>query len=146
MRILSMKRRNYPIKRDEFGRSSGQQSFEFFNERYRTSLISIENLCTTLKNKVAEVKSSFKRFWGLHLVRGEATTLVPLNGHIVPPSVYVVAPEWFFNDGPATNISHLLAKEGQSFTKRMNFVPMGKVLYPHVWHMCKVTTFMCKVD
>lgn len=44
MRILWLKRRDYPIKRDEYGRSARRQAFEFFNEGYRPAQISKENL------------------------------------------------------------------------------------------------------
>jgi len=44
MRVLWLKRRDYPIKRDEYGRSLRQQAFELFNEGYRPSQIFKGNL------------------------------------------------------------------------------------------------------
>ncbi len=44
MRILWFKRRDYPIKRDEYGRSARQQAFALFTEGYRPSQISKNNL------------------------------------------------------------------------------------------------------
>ena len=44
MRILWFKRRDYPIKRDEYGRSARQQAFDLFTEGYRPSKIFKENL------------------------------------------------------------------------------------------------------
>ncbi len=44
MRVLWFKHRDYPIKRDEYGRSLRQQAFEFFNEGYRPAQIFKENL------------------------------------------------------------------------------------------------------
>ncbi len=44
MRVLWLKRRDYPIQRDEYGRSLRQQAFEFFNEGYRPAQIFKNNL------------------------------------------------------------------------------------------------------
>ena len=44
MRILWFKRRDYPIKRDEYGRSARQQAFDLFTEGYRPSQIFKEGL------------------------------------------------------------------------------------------------------
>ena len=44
MRVLWFKRRDYPIKRDEYGRSARRQAFDLFTERYRPSQISKEGL------------------------------------------------------------------------------------------------------
>ena len=44
MRVLWFKRRDYPIQRDENGRSLRQQSFEFFNEGYRPAQVFKQNL------------------------------------------------------------------------------------------------------
>jgi len=44
MRVLWLKRRDYPIKRDEYGRSLRQQAFELFTEGYRPAKIYKENL------------------------------------------------------------------------------------------------------
>jgi len=44
MRILWFKRRDYPIKRDEYGRSARQQAFALFTEGYRPSQIFKEGL------------------------------------------------------------------------------------------------------
>jgi len=39
MKILWFKRRDYPIKRDEYGRSLRQQAFDFFTKGYRPAQI-----------------------------------------------------------------------------------------------------------
>lgn len=44
MRVLSFKHRDYPIKRDEYGRSLRRQAFEFFNEGYRPAQVFKQNL------------------------------------------------------------------------------------------------------
>ena len=44
MRVLWFKRRDYPIKRDEYGRSARQQAFALFTEGYRPAQIFKENL------------------------------------------------------------------------------------------------------
>ncbi len=44
MKILRSKRRDYPIKRDEYGRSARQQAFALFTEGYRPSQIFKEGL------------------------------------------------------------------------------------------------------
>ena len=44
MRVLWFKRRDYPIKRNEYGRSARRQAFDLFTERYRPSQISKEGL------------------------------------------------------------------------------------------------------
>ena len=44
MRVLWFKRRDYPIKRDENGRSLRQQAFELFSEGYRPAQIFKGNL------------------------------------------------------------------------------------------------------
>ena len=49
MRILWFKRRDYPIKRDEYGHSLRQQAFELFNEGYRPAQIFNQNLITASK-------------------------------------------------------------------------------------------------
>ena len=47
MRVLWFKRRDYPIKRDENGRSLRQQAFELFSEGYRPAQIFKGNLVAT---------------------------------------------------------------------------------------------------
>ena len=44
MRVLWFKRRDYPIKRDEYGRSARRQAFAFFSEGYRPSQVFKESL------------------------------------------------------------------------------------------------------
>ncbi len=52
MKLLWFKRRDYPIKRDEYGRSARQQAFDLFTEGYRPSQIFKEGLVPVDKNKV----------------------------------------------------------------------------------------------
>jgi len=56
MRILWFKRRDYPIKRDEYGRSARRQAFDLFTEGYRPSQISKEDLVPV------SVKTLFRYF------------------------------------------------------------------------------------
>jgi len=44
MRVLWFKHRDYPIQRDEYGRSLRRQAFEFFNEGYRPAQVFKQNL------------------------------------------------------------------------------------------------------
>lgn len=44
MRVLWLKRREYPIIRDEYGRSARRQAFDLFDEGYRPARIYKENL------------------------------------------------------------------------------------------------------
>lgn len=56
MKILWFKRRDYPIKRDEYGRSVRRQAFDLFAEGYRPSQISKEGLV------VASMKTLLRYF------------------------------------------------------------------------------------
>ena len=44
MRVSWLKRRDFPIKKDEYGRSLRKQAFEFFNEGYRPAQVFKQNL------------------------------------------------------------------------------------------------------
>ena len=61
MKVLWFKRRDYPIKRDENGRSLRQQAFELFNEGHRPAQISKESLIAASKKTLFRYFEDWKK-------------------------------------------------------------------------------------
>ncbi len=71
MRVLWFKRRDYPIRRDEYGRSLRRQAFDLFAEGYRPSQIFKQNLIS------ASMKTLLRYFedWKKQKHRASRSTL-----------------------------------------------------------------------